>query len=250
MKKRNRDINVFSLSAIDLFCSGMGAIMVLTVILMPYYQRPDAREILDQLAAARASAEDAAQERDAALGALAEARRENEQLSEARQEAERKERQTESIRTALEEAQVENEQLRRQNQQMQSELEQPFLVVAVSWNGKMDDVDLHITDPDGREYYYEKRRHPGSEANLEVDSEFGPGTEVWIHPAAKPGDYKVEYVYYEDREERGPVKVRGVAVYRAGRLALPDMRLRAADQSHKHHVAILRVDARGQVTVD
>lgn len=37
MQKRNREFNVFSLSAIDLFCSGMGAIRVLTVILMPYY---------------------------------------------------------------------------------------------------------------------------------------------------------------------------------------------------------------------
>lgn len=37
MRKKNRDINIFSLSAIDLFCSGMGGIMVLMVMLMPYY---------------------------------------------------------------------------------------------------------------------------------------------------------------------------------------------------------------------
>lgn len=42
MQKRNREVNVFSLSAIDLFCSGMGAIMVLMVILIPYYLRPEA----------------------------------------------------------------------------------------------------------------------------------------------------------------------------------------------------------------
>jgi len=39
MQKRNREFNVFSLSAIDLFCSGMGAIMVLTVILLPSHQK-------------------------------------------------------------------------------------------------------------------------------------------------------------------------------------------------------------------
>lgn len=38
MRKRNREITIFSLSAIDLFCSGMGAIMVLMVLLMPFYK--------------------------------------------------------------------------------------------------------------------------------------------------------------------------------------------------------------------
>jgi len=42
MRRRNREIQIFSLSAIDLFCSGMGAVMVLMVLLMPYYRRPKA----------------------------------------------------------------------------------------------------------------------------------------------------------------------------------------------------------------
>ncbi len=39
MIRRNREITIFNLSAIDLFCSGMGAVMVLMVILMPYYRK-------------------------------------------------------------------------------------------------------------------------------------------------------------------------------------------------------------------
>jgi hypothetical protein len=42
MRRRNREIVTFSMSAIDLFCSGMGAVMVLMVLLMPYYRRPEA----------------------------------------------------------------------------------------------------------------------------------------------------------------------------------------------------------------
>ncbi len=37
MLRRNREIVIFNLSAIDLFCSGMGAVMVLMVLLLPYY---------------------------------------------------------------------------------------------------------------------------------------------------------------------------------------------------------------------
>ena len=40
MKRRNREIVTFSISAIDLFCSGMGAVMLLMVLLMTYYMRP------------------------------------------------------------------------------------------------------------------------------------------------------------------------------------------------------------------
>jgi hypothetical protein len=41
MLRRNREIVIFNLSAIDLFCSGMGAVMVLMVLLMPYYKKKD-----------------------------------------------------------------------------------------------------------------------------------------------------------------------------------------------------------------
>lgn len=39
MKKKNREITVFSLSALDLFCSAMGVFMILCFILFPYYSK-------------------------------------------------------------------------------------------------------------------------------------------------------------------------------------------------------------------
>ena len=39
LRRAHRDISIFNLSAIDLFCSGMGAVMVLMVLLMPYYRK-------------------------------------------------------------------------------------------------------------------------------------------------------------------------------------------------------------------
>ncbi len=37
MRKRNREINIFSMSALDLFASAMGAFILIMLILMPYY---------------------------------------------------------------------------------------------------------------------------------------------------------------------------------------------------------------------
>ena len=39
MRSRRRNIEVYSLSAIDLFASAMGAFIIITIILMPDYQK-------------------------------------------------------------------------------------------------------------------------------------------------------------------------------------------------------------------
>ena len=218
MQKRNREFNVFSLSAIDLFCSGMGAIMVLTVILMPYYLRPEAKELMEQLTEARAEAKASA--------------------------------------AALTEAQSQMENLRQQAAGLQSKLDKPFLLVAISWDTKGADVDLHVTDPSGREYYFPpaNREYPGSPAKLEVDSTSGPGNEVWIHPAATPGAYRVECVYFPPEvngtvKSFGPVEIRGVAVHRDGRTDLPTIRIAQPDNQNKVLMAKLEVSATGEVTI-
>lgn len=61
MKRRARNIEIFSLSSIDLFAAAMGAFALLTIVLMPYYQNvvvertPD-NNISDLAAAAELSA--------------------------------------------------------------------------------------------------------------------------------------------------------------------------------------------------
>ncbi len=37
MKKRNREINIFSMSALDLFASAMGAFILITIVLFPFF---------------------------------------------------------------------------------------------------------------------------------------------------------------------------------------------------------------------
>lgn len=41
MYKRNREINVFNMSALDLFASALGAFILLTLMLLPYYLKTD-----------------------------------------------------------------------------------------------------------------------------------------------------------------------------------------------------------------
>lgn len=170
MKARGQALNIFSMSALDLFASALGAFILLAVIALPFFAN-----------------------------------------------------------TA---------QLDKAN----------FMVVIISWS-TTDDVDLHVTDPAGNEFFYEQKEHPGSEAKLEVDVTKGPGNELWLHPKVTPGEYVVEYVYFNDRNGR-PVRVRGTVLHRDGRIALPEVTLRSASPRERQRAAVLRVAAEdGRVQV-
>jgi len=77
MRRRNRTIEIFSLSAIDLFASALGAFIVVTAILIPYYPNmKDGGETLARLETRigdyqdqQAAAEQALQETQAAIAA-------------------------------------------------------------------------------------------------------------------------------------------------------------------------------------
>ena len=54
MRSRSREVNVFSMSALDLFASALGAFILMAVVLMPYFLRVDPDVVQKQLAEARA----------------------------------------------------------------------------------------------------------------------------------------------------------------------------------------------------
>lgn len=219
MKPRNRDINIFSMSALDLFASALGAFILISIALFPYFPRTGwAPEDISALRAALAEAEQQLQqcqsELDRARGALAEAQREQDRMRDALQSCEQ-------------------------------ELRRKFLLVLISW-GAADDVDLHVVDPAGNEFYYRQRDHSGTPARLEEDNTRGPGNEVWLHPQATPGEYRLYYRLF-DKRGGGGVTVRGAILTPRGRQAAPDIRL--TRQGEKPLVAIVTVDNNGNATL-
>ena len=64
MKLRRREINIFSMSALDLFASGMGAFILLTVMALPFF--PNTGDSEERIEAVKEQLSDALQERDAA----------------------------------------------------------------------------------------------------------------------------------------------------------------------------------------
>lgn len=213
-----REHNIFGMAALDLFASALGAFILITVVLLPYF--PNTRDWRELVADLRAQL-------DAAQSELDDTR---EQLSRCVAERDRQSRLLDDTERAL--------------AACTEKLKKRFVLVLISWATR-DDVDLHVIDPQSREFYFKLREHIGSDAKLEEDNRQGPGNEIWLHPAATAGDYRIYYRYYARRTSS--VSVRGAVLTPAGRVPLETRLLRA--EGEKPLVAVVHVDADGTATV-
>ena len=219
----------------------MGVFIVITLILLPFF--PNTGDSPERLTEVRTQL-DAVQERLAQ--AEAELAETVERLAQSDARADALERElaecSEALRSSgpLDLFRETEEDLR----VCEEALKKTFVLVVVSWSAS-DDVDLHVVDPAGREFYYAERRFPGSAAALEEDNTRGPGNEIWLHPEAEPGDYRVYVNHY--RRDSASVTVRGSVLHQEGRVALPNVVL--SREGERPLVATVSVDAEGRVTV-
>ena len=244
MKTRSKEINIFSMSALDLFASALGAFILIAVVLFPYFPNKSADKIKAQLAAVQAELEKTQSEAQASQAQLSACETQRQQVQAALDACEEQQRASVS-QDALGACESRNQQLESNLETCQALAKKKFLLVLMSW-GTGDDIDLHVTDPAGREFFYNRRSVPGSSAKLEEDNTRGPGNEIWLHPAAEAGTYRVYYNYFS-RRISGSVRVRGAVLTPAGRTALPATTLRR--EGDKPQVATITVDSEGNARI-
>jgi len=104
-------------------------------------------------------------------------------------------------------------------------------------------VDLHVMKPQGNEDFYNARTCAGSPAAREEDAINDPGNEIWQHPEAQPGEYRIYYKYL--KRNSGPAVVRGFLLHKDGRQVLPERTLFSEDE--KPLIATIVVDQNGEV---
>jgi len=229
MKPRNREINIFNLSMLDVISGAMGAFLIIMVILLPYYKKEtiDYERELKQSRASEETARKAAQTAETAQRAAEAAARKAEESARA--------------------AQADADQNRQRASAAAQQLAKTFLLVHVQWDTKYQDVDLHVVDPSGAEFSYERKTYPGRVGALSVDSQFGPGNEVWSNSSASPGDYRIYANLYNTHGVNDTPTVTGSVIHRDGSTALPPMQLSAVRQ--KTLMATVTVSADGRVSI-
>ena len=313
MKRKNREIGIFSMSALDLFASALGAFILLVVVIFPYFpntgmaEQAELDEALERLREAAEEDEALRQiydELDAAITELreelascltradqletelqetrdrvhqlerlledqdtlrgeleacrAETESQREQIENQREQIENQREQIENQRGQIENqrGQIENQREQIENQRGQIENQEDriadlerrkFILVTISWGGQRgDDVDLHIIDPYGNEYYFAGRSYPDSDARFEEDSLNGPGNEVWLQPQAIPGRYEIYYNPFSLASSQ--VTVRGRVVHPASRQEFRPRQL--TPNGRRQLIATLVVDDQGNLTVN
>lgn len=305
MKRRSREISIFSMSALDLFASALGAFILIAVVIFPYFPNTgqvtqvELDDALERFREASSGNEELLQlhgELNVAIAGLREdlstcqfrTHQLEEELQESRDRVHALERTLEdqdALRVELaacrQEATSQQAQIVTQQEQILSQQEQitqqqaqvvqqqaqiaqqqaqigeqedriadlerrKFLLVTISWNGiRGDDVDLHVVDPNGNEYYFANRTYPASDARFEEDSLNGPGNEVWLQPQVMPGEYRIFYNPFSLESSR--VDVRGRVVHPLARREFRERRLTPGGE--RELVARVVVDNQGNITV-
>ena len=306
MKRRSREISIFSMSALDLFASALGAFILIAVVIFPYFPNTgpvaavELDDALERLREASSGNEELQQIHDELNAAMTGLRKElsscrhrthqleeellatrdrvhaleraledqdalRDELAACRQEAASQQAQiatqqeqilSQQEQITQQQAQVAQQQAQIAQQQAQigeqedriADLERrKFLLVTISWDGdEGDDVDLHVVDPNGNEYYYANRTHPASDARFEEDSLNGPGNEVWLQPQVVPGEYRIYYNPYSLDSSR--VDVRGRVVHPLARHEFRERRLMSGGA--RELVARVVVDDQGNIAVN
>ena len=283
MKSRSREINVFSMSALDLFASALGAFILISIVLMPYFLRlsdEQVAQLQQDLEEAQASLSETRRQLEQAEGALQQCEERAQRESACREQLAELQAEVERLRAELEAAQSESAQTQPALQRCQEELEvceekllRTFLIVVTKWDTCPDDdvdcvvdqfykdhdVDLHIIDAAGREFYYSARTIPGRPGALRWDSRNSPGVEIWEVSEAPPGEYRILYNLYSRGAslDRTPIagpnpRVKGGVSYRDGHHKFRTRRLNVnlTGRANAMLVAVVTVNDDGSVDID
>lgn len=227
MRSRHHEIATLSLSMLDVIAGAMAAFLILMVILLPYYEKSavDQATLIAELRQAVTAAQAAQARAEAAI-----------------QQAQR---QAEEARAQAATAQAEAQRQQSRAEVLARQLARTFLVLYVRWDTH-DDVDLHLTDPSGAEFFWNRHKTiPGRPGELSEDNVIGPGNEVWEIRDAPAGDYHVDVRLYTVRDQRKPVVVKGRVFHRDGSEMFPEAQL--SSQGQRVRIATIRVDDSGGV---
>ena len=143
----------------------------------------------------------------------------------------------------------EMQQCRAELDSCRERLAKTFLIAIIQWPTARHDVDLHVVDAAGSEFFYSARTMPGRPGELRFDTQQGPGVEVWEVSEAPPGEYRVLYNFFDSGGNPNAATVSGSVYHRGGSYRFRDRRLTELGRANAQLVAVVTVDDDGRVNV-
>lgn len=257
MRRRNREINIFNMSALDLFASALGAFILLFAILMPYYLKTS-KIVIQENIDLKAQLKECQAQISSLQGQVAELQEQVQDLQQQQaaceQQKQRLQAENEQLKqqqsqeqSRLQALEQENAGLKRENAGYKARLSQTFLAVVMKWPTAGVDIDLYVKDPAGNVFSFQQQTYQGTPAELSVDTKIGPGIEIWELPSASPGEYTVLYDFFKESPAAVPTEVTGTVYFRDGAKKMQTVQLNGRGDNKQ--VAIITVTTEGNVNV-
>jgi hypothetical protein len=226
MKARNREVNIFNMSLLDILCGALGAFCFLMLALFPYW-RP-----------AGASAKDVEQQYESALKELQALRdqlsklpgRPEELIKRLEHIVQNQQRQQGQLNHAMQEAERAKKQLQELEERNKKLMLRYPVTVDIAWAGARQDIDLYLrwenmtSSKNAKPPEVNPNEKQGSfwtgEAYLQCRT--GPCNETWmVRDTPAGGKLKVYYKYFASNGNTAPVDIVGYYLYEGGIYALP-----------------------------
>ena len=81
-----------------------------------------------------------------------------------------------------------------------------FLAIVTSWSTTDHDLDMVVTDPNGKVFNFKKKQYTEYPGKFVLDTRRGPGAEVWQSNKIITGQYKLEVVFYSQYGNQNPAE--------------------------------------------
>jgi hypothetical protein len=230
MRRPLRNVEIFSMSVLDMFASALGAFIMITAILFPYYnQAQQLKQVVDQT-----------EQVTSEIVKVEDLVRKDEETS----------RQQQKEISAAGEIAAATDACHDSIARCKAALTSTFLVIGIEWSERAD-LDLYITDPFKNEFSYSNKtagraKNPKSQAQLSLDMTDGPGIEIWQDPSAAPGPYTIAIDVFS--ASSATVMAQAWIIDRSGgRRPIPIRPLTQTDR--RLPIASLRVNTDGSTTI-
>lgn len=226
MRARNREVNIFNMSLLDILCGALGAFCFMMLVLFPYWKPVGKRAEDFEKQAQQAEAEIAsirAKLRKLGAGDAAELEKSLNRL-----ESQMKQQQGQ-LRKLQQEAQDNDKQM------SQMRMREPMLV-AMSWDSPQQDLDLYVrslatstsgttmppVDPEKRQWQF-------FSGDIAIDFPRGPSTETWqIRDVPLHSGFEVYYKFRSEDGSAQPARITNAYILNRGKfIRLPRLSLKS-----------------------
>ncbi len=250
MKPRNKEVNIFNMSLLDILCGALGAFCFLMLVLFQYW-KPDAPNV-SKAKENSAQLEKQVEEllkKMATMSNLSPEAANN--LRQMQRQFEKLQAETRQLRNELQRAQGQAQAYQRQAKQAEAQVTEQKkeinklkgrnpITVMIGTDTPQHEVDLYVADPkmpaaDGTKV---QGRHWRGDVLLNLKT----GSDIWMMRDAPPQEYKVFYKFMAKKTNSAAAHVWGYYMHNDKLLPLPEIDLPSDQRAYLVGSIVVRPD--------